>query len=215
MSDLIRELYFADAFYYKDFENSSEMNKNLISKILEWKHDDPEGDDVSNSFGWQSRKTMQKVKSGFADVTNKINEFLNEVWSTEQYHEDTTLEISNMWANINYKYAYNMYHDHPNSLWSGVYYVQSPPNSGKILFHKEWSRYQGVPKPTFSSSPPVHTHQWDSVSYEPIEGRVILFPSWIGHQVGQNLTDVEGEDGYRISISFNIKQIDDTRWYLN
>jgi hypothetical protein len=61
----------------------------------------------------------------------------------------------------------------------------------------------------------VHTHQWDSVSYEPIEGRVILFPSWIGHQVGQNLTDVEGKDGYRISISFNIKQIDDTRWYLN
>ena len=215
MSSVMRELFFADAFYYKDIENSSEMNKDLISKILEWKHDDPEGVEISNSLGWQSRATMQKEKSGFADITNKINEFLNEVWSAEQYNEGTALEITNMWANVNYKYAYNKYHDHPQSLWSGVYYVQSPPNSGKILFHKEWSRYQGVPKPTFSSSPPVHTHQWDSVSYEPIEGRVILFPSWIGHQVGQNLTDVEGEDGYRISISFNIKQIDDTRWYLD
>ena len=207
MSSVMRELFFADAFYYKDIENSSEMNKDLISKILEWKHDDPEGVEISNSLGWQSRATMQKEKSGFADVTNKINEFLNEVWSAEQYNEGTALEITNMWANVNYKYAYNKYHDHPQSLWSGVYYVQSPPNSGKILFHKEWSRYQGVPKPTFSSSPPVHTHQWDSVSYEPIEGRVILFPSWIGHQVEQNLTDVEGEDGYRISISFNIEQI--------
>ena len=32
MSNLIRELYFADAFYYKDFENSSEMNKELTDK---------------------------------------------------------------------------------------------------------------------------------------------------------------------------------------
>ena len=207
MSNLIRELYFADAFYYKDFKNSSEMNKDLISKILDWKHNDPEGDEVSNSLGWQSRKTMQKQGSGFGDFTSEINKFLHEVRIAEQYGQSTALTISNMWANVNYKYAYNKYHDHPNSLWSGVYYVQSPPKCGNIVFHKEWARYQTIDKPIFSSSPPVHTHQWDSVSYEPIEGRVILFPSWIGHQVEQNLTDVEGEDGYRISISFNIEQI--------
>ena len=207
MSSVMRELFFADAFYYKDIENSSEMNKDLISKILEWKHDDPEGVEISNSLGWQSRATMQKEKSGFADVTNKINEFLNEVWLAEQYGQSTALEIINMWANVNYKYAYNKYHDHPNSLWSGVYYVQSPPNCGKILFDKSWSRYQRVQKPKFSHEIPIHNYQWDSVSYEPIEGRVILFPSWIGHQVEQNLTDIEGENGYRISISFNIKQI--------
>ena len=215
MYNMIRELHFADAFYHKDIENSTEMNTDLVSKILQWKHDDPEGMIISNSLGWQSRSIMQEDKVRWKGILKPINEFLQEVLISEQYVENSALEISNMWANINYKYAYNKYHDHPKSLWSGVYYVQSPPNSGKILFHKEWSRYQGVPKPTFSSSPPVHTHQWDSVSYEPIEGRVILFPSWIGHQVGQNLTDVEGEDGYRISISFNIKQIDDTRWYLD
>jgi len=215
MSNLMRELFFADAFYYKDFENSSEMNKELTNKILEWKHDDPEGDKISNSFGWQSRKTMQKEKSGFEDITKKIYEFLYEVWSAEQYGGSTKLEISNMWANINPKYAYNRYHEHPNSLWSGVYYVQCPSDCGNIVFHKEWARYQTTKKPVFSQDPPSHTHQWDSVSYETMEGRVIIFPSWIGHQVGQNLTDVEGEDGYRISISFNVKQIDDARWFLN
>jgi len=207
MSNLMRELYFADAFYYKDFENSSEMNKKLKDKILQWKHDDPEGMIISNSLGWQSRSIMQEDKVRWKDILKPINEFLQEVLISEQYVENSALEISNMWANINYKYAYNKYHDHPKSLWSGVYYVQSPPNSGKILFHKEWSRYQGVPKPTFSSSPPVHTHQWDSIFWEPREGRVILFPSWIGHEVEQNLTNVEGEDGYRISISFNINQV--------
>ena len=207
MSDLIRELYFADAFYYKDFENSSELNKELTNKILQWKHSDPEGVEISNSLGWQSRSTMQEQKSGVDVITNKINEFLNEVWLSEQYREGTALEIENMWANVNYKYAYNKYHDHPNSLWSGVYYVQSPPNCGKILFDKSWSRYQRVQKPIFSHEIPTYDYQWDSVAYEPIEGRVILFPSWIGHQVEQNLTDIEGENGYRISISFNIKQI--------
>ena len=207
MSNLMRELYFADAFYYKDFENSSEMNKKLKDKILQWKHDDPEGMIISNSLGWQSRSIMQEDKVRWKDILKPINEFLQEVLISEQYVENSALEISNMWANINYKYAYNKYHDHPKSLWSGVYYVQSPPNSGKILFHKEWSRYQGVPKPTFSSSPPVHKHQWDSIFWEPREGRVILFPSWIGHEVEQNLTNVEGEDGYRISISFNINQV--------
>ena len=59
MSNLMRELYFADAFYYKDFENSSEMNKELTDKILQWRHDDPEGMIISNSLGWQSGSIMQ------------------------------------------------------------------------------------------------------------------------------------------------------------
>ena len=50
------------------------------------------------------------------------------------------------------------------------------------------------------------THQWQTIEYKPIEGRVILFPSWVGHEVQQNLTDVEGENGNRISISFNTIQ---------
>ena len=215
MSNLMRELFFADAFYFKDIENSNDMNKKLVKNILQWKHDDPEGVNISNVLGWQSRSTMQKDKVHYTDLLKTINQFLHEVWSAEQYSKDTALQIDNMWANVNYKYAYNKYHDHAGSLWSGVYYVQCPPNCGDLTFHKEWSRYQNTSKPVFPATIPSLPHQWDSVAYAPIEGRVIVFPSWIGHQVGQNLADVEGEDGYRISISFNITQINDTRWYLD
>ena len=58
MSNLIRELFFADAFYFKDIENSNDMNKKLVKNILQWKHDDPEGVNISNMLGWQSRPTM-------------------------------------------------------------------------------------------------------------------------------------------------------------
>ena len=42
--------------------------------------------------------------------------------------------IDNMWANINPRYGFNRSHVHPNVLWSGVYYVQVPPQSGRIFF---------------------------------------------------------------------------------
>ena len=135
MSNLMRELYFADAFYYKDFENSSEMNKKLKDKILQWKHDDPEGMIISNSLGWQSRSIMQEDKVRWKDILKPINEFLQEVLISEQYVENSALEISNMWANINYSGGYNRPHIHPNSLFSGVYYIKTQQQCGNLVIN--------------------------------------------------------------------------------
>ena len=41
--------------------------------------------------------------------------------------------LGNMWANINYPGSYNKQHIHPNSQWSGVYYVKVPKNSGSLF----------------------------------------------------------------------------------
>ena len=43
------------------------------------------------------------------------------------------LGLGNMWANINPTYSYNKTHMHPNSLWSGVYYIKVPKNSGNLF----------------------------------------------------------------------------------
>jgi uncharacterized protein (TIGR02466 family) len=37
-----------------------------------------------------------------------------------------------MWANINPPGGFNRTHIHPNSLWSGVYYVKTPKNCGHL-----------------------------------------------------------------------------------
>jgi uncharacterized protein (TIGR02466 family) len=37
-----------------------------------------------------------------------------------------------MWANINPPGGYNRPHMHPNSLWSGVYYIKTPKNCGHL-----------------------------------------------------------------------------------
>ena len=69
---------------------------------------------------------------------------------------------------------------------------------------RKWNNWRPMYEKEQSQRQP---HQWETVNYEPIEGRAIFFPSYIGHEVEQNLTDVEGQDGYRISISFNSLQI--------
>ena len=47
---------------------------------------------------------------------------------------------------------------------------------------------------------------WSEVHYQPIEGRIILFPAWLLHEVEPNVSEKEGPEGDRISISFNIVQ---------
>ena len=41
-----------------------------------------------------------------------------------------------MWANINPPGGYNKPHLHPNSHFSGVYYIKAPKNSGQIVFNE-------------------------------------------------------------------------------
>jgi uncharacterized protein (TIGR02466 family) len=104
-----------------------------------------------------------------------------------------------MWANINPPGGYNRPHTHPNSLWSGVYYVKALSNSGHLKIED--------PKPCSLISKPrrkqgeLPIHLWSEVHFEPIAGRLIMFPSWLNHCVDPNQSS-----DIRISISFNFLQ---------
>ena len=110
-----------------------------------------------------------------------------------------------MWVNVSPRYGYNRNHVHPNALWSGVYYVQAPPGAGRIFFSDPRPQ---VPLVTarFVPDKPRRAESWSEVYYEAIEGRLIMFPSWLVHEVEPNVTDLEGADADRISVSFNLVQ---------
>ena len=208
MSNITRELFFSVPIFYFDLDNSNEINLKLKNLIFDWKDKD-KGVERSNVLGWHSKDDMH-IRNHFNFFTDEINNIQSEIHLTEEYANNTELRVENMWANINHKYSYNRFHTHPGSLWSGVYYVQSPPNCGSILFKLVDRDLYGTP--TYEKDNiDRQTHQWQTIEHKPIEGRVILFPSWLGHEVQQNLTDVEGENGNRISISFNtIQKIKET-----
>jgi len=104
-----------------------------------------------------------------------------------------------MWANINPPGGMNRAHQHPNSLWSGVYYVKAPKNSGQLKIDDP--RASAAMYRPRQKEGPVPSRLYRETHYEPIAGRCIMFPSWLMHCVDPNQSN-----DIRISVSFNFLQ---------
>ena len=104
------------------------------------------------------------------------------------------------WININKPGDYNVMHSHPTNDLSGVIWLNAPKDSGRIVFvspfnfnsYKEMSSYTDDFKKSFNID--------ESYYFNPIAGRILVFPSHLQHEVLENKSN---ED--RISVSFNIR----------
>ena len=90
-----------------------------------------------------------------------------------------------IWATVHYNGISHLTHTHPNSLVSGVYYVQVPEDNYGLLLLED-------PRGPF---PPFDNR----VKIQPHTGDIVIFPSWLPHQVTQTSSVTP-----RISIAFNI-----------
>ena len=106
------------------------------------------------------------------------------------------IKLTSMWFNDNWEGAYNNTHVHPKSDLSGVWYINIPnPTTWRPDQCGIFTMYDPRPGAQLSGEEFQST-----VKVEPEEGKIIIFPSWVPHSVGPNLTDER-----RISVSFNIK----------
>jgi len=163
---------------------------------------------------------VRSNKGGYQSHAREAPDFDNDIVKNlfEKSIRPAALEIFNIWNlpvykmerfcywyNINNKYSYNDAHTHPDSHISGVYYVKVPNNSGNITMYRSESERDRmwhtsrdiIHQKIESNNPNINTQHW----FDPKEGMLILFPSHLSHDVGQNLTDDVDED--RISLSFN------------
>ena len=108
------------------FANLLDLDTTSIEKYCLDYRDKDEGRQVSNVGGYQSNDVS------IIPLAKEINKHLN-VFS-EAYGIGNELVIGNMWININGFKDYNKPHSHPNSLFSGVYYVKTPDKCGNITF---------------------------------------------------------------------------------
>eukprot|EP01113_Clastostelium_recurvatum_P046852 TRINITY_DN8270_c0_g1_i1.p1 TRINITY_DN8270_c0_g1~~TRINITY_DN8270_c0_g1_i1.p1 ORF type:complete len:306 (-),score=93.03 TRINITY_DN8270_c0_g1_i1:22-939(-) len=88
------------------------------------------------------------------------------------------------WATYQQNCMSHLPHTHPYQLISGVYYSKVPEGAGSIVFEDPRG-----PLPPFENR----------IIYHPKEGDLIVFPSWLLHQV----TPTQGKD-VRVSFSCNI-----------
>lgn len=201
-----RDLFFPTPIYFTDLVDAEALNEDVKANIYAWRDADPDGTfrtNVPQVGGWHSATDMH-TRSEFNPLTREIFEFVQGVFDHLGYDPDFEPACDSMWANINPRYAYNRHHNHPHALWSGVYYVQTPPNSG--LFYVTDPRPQTQVMPPYYDPHRRKPETWNEIYYQPQEGRIIVFPAWLLHAVQPNLTEEQGQAGDRISISFNFYQ---------
>ena len=186
------------------------MNKNLanvqneiaaaLPSVMEKDLTNPWKDGVKTDYKYGK---FSRTERGFLHEYNcsTLMEVINEqtkVYLNKHNIKETRgeFEILNSWINFSEKGDFQYEHSHETSKYSdtevylsGAYFYKTNGYDGDL---------------TFISPNVLHRTELDIFTkpqavHKPIVGKLVLFPSWLGHRVGLNTTDNQ-----RISISFNV-----------
>jgi len=165
----------------------------LTTEIDNMRRQDPQGRRVSNQYtGWQSNDGCESSPI-FQKLMNEIvHTFNDEVLPFNGLDPSKSIvSISNSWANINDKGAWNAPHGHAGCWYSGVFYIQADGDEGDL-------HMIDTSEKVLNDFPPCQRTN-TSWRFPPTSGQLVLFPSGAMHMVEPNQTEKE-----RYSISFNI-----------
>lgn len=150
----------------------------------------------SNQGGWQSRPDFfQWGQPAIAELASLVMGALNVATGSIRVPSTRQLEFRLYgWAAVNRKGHYNTAHLHPDSTWSGTYYVdagdETSDTSGAML-----EFLHPIPAAVMSFFPNLLP---SARLVRPETGMVILFPSYLQHSVRM----YAGERP-RICVAFN------------
>jgi uncharacterized protein (TIGR02466 family) len=146
-----------------------------------------EGNITSNDNYILNQKVFSKLKE---DLDLRVKDYFNKVLSTT---DAVTPYITQSWLNYTETKQYHHKHQHPNSLVSGVFYVNCHEELDKIKFFND--TYKTI-KPEIKDWNLFNSETW---WFTVKTGDIILFPSSLTHMV-------ENKEGTntRISLAFNV-----------
>jgi len=181
---------------------SDELNARLLRECLQLRHDDRAGVAWSKqrypggytSYGSVTR--MQRFSPTFAALERKLERHVRSFARRLDFDlTSRTLAMTDCWVNIMPRLMAHPSHLHPLSTISGTYYVRVPRGSPGLKFEDPRLERMMAAPPSLAHARPENRrwHVQDAVA-----GHVVLFESWLRHEVAANTAASE-----RISISFN------------
>jgi len=179
------------------WDDTEVLNAELLRELLQAERMEA-SQKKSNAGGWHSRENIfERDVPCFQDLKKRIDKVCIAMANLYGARKDETYTQSvGAWAIITRDRGYNYHHTHPNSIFSGCYYVsigeltENMPYNAQIEFIDPHIGGSMVWCPTINTSP---RH-----SFPPKPGSVYAFPSWLPHFVHPfNGT------GERVIIAFN------------
>lgn len=203
-----RRILFPTFLYDIKVAEAAELNTKLLQNIYKERELDEKGLQRSNLKGlggWHSKNSLHQ-KDEFRPLANKIVRAGDRISSNLGYNPEFRLAIGQMWSIVNPPGSANRAHIHPNCLWSGVYYVQTPEKSGDIEFIDP--RTQNLAhQPAFHSGQKRLPATVPVAQITPSAGQMLIFPNWLYHSVAPNLSTDTEEKADRVVIAFNLIQV--------
>ena len=183
---------------WEEYDHQCIVNNESLAKVITNRSLAESSRELSNVGGWQSNDDLAEDVQ-FTDLISFVRQKLLKVALHNNYIDGLECVIVNMWANINEHRDFNKAHLHPNSDWSFAYYVKTTEDSGGIVFcDPRVRRIMNVHDDILKDYSNDSQHSTYRIS--PLNGRLVIFPSYLEHYVEPNLTQET-----RISISGNIR----------
>ena len=183
---------------WEEYDHQCKINNESLAKIIIDRSLTESSIKLSNMGGWQSSDDLVE-DAQFTDLIKFVREKLLKVALHNNYVDGLECVIVNMWANVNNHKDFNWAHLHPNSDWSFCYYVKTTENSGDfVACDPRVRRLMKVQDELLSNYNNNSQHSIYAIS--PLNGKLVIFPSYLEHYVEPNLTQET-----RISIAGNIR----------
>jgi uncharacterized protein (TIGR02466 family) len=175
------------------------FNERLLHECRQLRLDDESGRRWSarnypgGYTSYNSVSRMHRMSPTFAELEQKVTKHVRAfARALELDLTGRELAMTDCWVNIMPRQVVHGLHLHPLSTISGTYYVQTPKGAPGIkLEDPRLDRFMAAPPRKAGAARP-----WVVMPAE--AGGVILFESWLRHEVPPNPVAAE-----RISISFN------------
>jgi|TARA_R110002111_G_scaffold35059_2_gene69064 uncharacterized protein (TIGR02466 family) len=166
------------------------LSKLILQKIL--KHE-TKPDWQFNVLQSKNKYILEEkfLKNLKKQIDSFIQEYVDEIIKPSK---NLKFYITQSWLNYTGEKQIHYPHFHPNSIISGVYYINADPKLDFILFKKNvYDQIKIYPSK-------FNIHNSDTWWIPAATNKLILFPSSLMHEVG----NVKKTYGKRISLAFNV-----------
>lgn len=156
------------------------ISKEILEYIhkIKYRRTDYDNADISISMNVLDKKVFSKY-------TKRIEHYVEKFCFDFVKFDKTKVELERTasWSNRYYPEDWCQYHNHSNAFVTGVWYLETPKKSGDLELYN----------PRFAFGEPISFECVDynnvnssNYTFECSPGKLIIFPSTIGHSVDKN-----------------------------